>query len=57
MDVADQVTARTPMSDVLTQIQNLCEAVVFGQPWLALGGLGLVVGMVVVIRVLPGIRV
>ncbi|MGL5930016.1 MAG: hypothetical protein ACRCY8_13875 [Dermatophilaceae bacterium] len=45
------------MTDAITHIQDLCEAIVFGQPWLAFGGLGLVVGLVVAIRVLPGIRV
>ncbi|MGL4178776.1 MAG: hypothetical protein ACRCSN_22195 [Dermatophilaceae bacterium] len=45
------------MRDAITRIQNLCEAIVFGQPWLALGGLGLVVCLVVVIRLLPSIRV
>ncbi|MGL5850104.1 MAG: hypothetical protein ACRCZD_04895 [Phycicoccus sp.] len=45
------------MTDVISNIQNFCETVVFGQPWLAIGGLGLVVGLVVAVRVLPGIRV
>ncbi|MGL4744781.1 MAG: hypothetical protein ACRCXL_10405 [Dermatophilaceae bacterium] len=45
------------MSDAITYIQNFCEAMVFGQPWLAVGGLGAVVGLVIAVRVLPGVRV
>ncbi|MGL5865064.1 MAG: hypothetical protein ACRCYX_04215 [Dermatophilaceae bacterium] len=45
------------MTDVMTRIQNLCEAIVFGQPWLAFGGLALVVGLALAVRLLPGIRV
>ncbi|QKE83637.1 hypothetical protein [Arthrobacter sp. NEB 688] len=45
------------MSAALARIHSLVDAVVFGNGWLALGGLALVVGLAVAVRLLPPLRV
>ncbi len=45
------------MSEVISAIQNLIEAVVFGNGWVVLIGVLLVVGLAVAVRLTGGIRV
>ncbi len=45
------------MSSALSRVHSLVDAVVFGNGWLALGGLVLVVALAVVVRLLPPLRV
>lgn len=45
------------MSQIISTLHDIVDAVVFGNGWLALGGLGLVAGLVVAVRVFPTVRV
>ncbi|GIL35262.1 hypothetical protein [Phycicoccus sp. DTK01] len=45
------------MSSALSRVHSLVDAVVFGNGWLALGGLVLVVGLAVAVRLLAPLRV
>ncbi|MGF1652625.1 MAG: hypothetical protein ACFCUP_04810 [Actinomycetales bacterium] len=42
---------------MIEHVQETIDGIVFGNGWLALGGLALLVAFTVLIRLLPGIRV
>ncbi|MBM6405516.1 hypothetical protein JQN72_14820 [Phycicoccus sp. CSK15P-2] len=45
------------MRDLVSQLHDLIDTVVFGNGWLALGGLVVVGGIVLAVRLLPPVRV
>lgn len=45
------------MNEMLEAARSVCEAVVFGNGWLAGGGVALVAGIVVAVRLSGGVRV